>query len=338
VAFAPDGRLVLAAFGVMGGMLANPVPGQAVLWDVATGQYRAALLGHPDGVSSVAFSPDGKLIATAGYWGEIKLWQTEAAKVIATIRASAVITAIAFSPDGQFLVAGRDAFGIQPPGKNVAELYDVATRRLIRRFEGHGWGICDVAFSPSGRLLATSSSDGTVRLWDVATGSPRTLVDPNLNDTVNEYWRRVAGRNIEGMHPEMASVAFSPDGKRLAIAGGLMFARGREDGIGAVTLWEVPLRRLKNTLPGYDCFVQQVQFSVDGKFLATAGRDGSVRLWDPATLRPMGRFPGLAPIAFSPDGKALVSATRDAVLVLRPLAGVIGKGPPGETEKVPAKK
>ena len=74
----------------------------------------------------------------------------------------------------------------------------------------------------------------------------------------------------------------------------------------------------------YDCAVQQVQFSVDGKLLATAGRDGYVRLWDTATLRQMGRFQGLAPIAFSPDGKALVSTTRDPVLVLLQLADVTG--------------
>jgi len=338
VAFSPDGRLVAGAFGTFYGMLTDPHPGQAVLWDVATGQRRAALLGHVDGVKSVAFSPNGKLIATAGYLDEIKLWQTETTTEIASIRATAIISSIAFSPDGKFLVAGLDAAGVHPAAKNDAELYEVATRNLVRRFEGHDWGISTVTFSPSGSLLATSSSDGTVRLWDVATGRSKTLVDQKLNNTVNEYWRRLARRKVEGMPPSIESVAFSPDGKRLAIAGGMMDARGREYGIGAVTLWDVPTRKPQSTLPGYDCSVQQVRFSVDGKRLATAGRDGYVRLWDAATLRQMGRFQGSAPIAFSPDGKAVVSTTRDPVLVLRQLADVTATGSSGEKGKEPAEK
>jgi len=338
VAFSPDGRLVAGAFGTFYGMLGDPHPGQVVLWDVTTRQRRAALLGHVDGVKSVAFSPNGKLIATAGYLDQIKLWRTETATEIASIRATAVISGIAFSPDGKYLVAGLDAFGVQPAGKNNAELYDVATRNLVRRFEGHDWGISAVTFSPSGSLLATSSSDGTVRLWDVATGRSKTLVDQKLNNTVNEYWRRLARRKVEGMPPSIESVAFSPDGKRLAIAGGMMDARGREYGIGAVTLWDVPTRKPQSTLPGYDCSVQQVRFSVDGTRLATAGRDGYVRLWDAATLRQMGRFQGSAPIAFSPDGKALVSTTRDPVLVLRQLADVTAMGSSGEKGKEPAEK
>ena len=339
VAFSPDGRLVAGAFGTFAGMLANPIPGQIVLWDVTTGKRRATLLGHLDGVKSVAFSPNGKLIATAGYLDEIKLWETETAAQIASVPATAVTTSIAFSPDGKFLAVGLDAAGVHPAAENNAELYDVATRNLVRRFEEHEWGISAVTFSPSGSLLATSSHDGTVRLWDVATGrSLATLVDQKLNDTVNEYFQRIARRKIEGMPASIESVAFSPDGKRMAIAGGLMSARGRESGIGAVTLWDVATRQPQSTLPDPDCSVQQVQFSVDGKLLATAGRDGYVRLWDTATLREMGRFPGAAPIAFSPDGKAVISTAREPVLVLRQLADVIGKGSSGESERVPAEK
>ncbi len=303
VAFSPDGRLVAGAFGTFHGMLADPVPGQVVLWDVTTGRRRAALLGHGDGVKSVVFSPNGKLIATAGYLDGIKLWQTETLTQIASIPATAVISSIAFSPDGKFLVAGLDAFGVQPAAKNNAELYDVATRNLVRRFEGHDWGIEVVTFSPTGRLLATGSSDGTVRLWDVATGRFKTLVDQKLNDTVSDYWQRVARRKIEGMPPSMASVAFSPDGKRLAIAGGVMVARGREYGIGAVTLWDVLTRKLQNTLPGYACSVQQVSFpSTENSWRQRAAtamsgfgmqphfdRWADFKVWPPSLSLPMGK-------------------------------------------------
>lgn len=327
VAFSPDGKLVAGAFGTCIGMLAEPRPGQAVVWDVATGQRRASLQGHIDGVTAVAFSPSGELIATAGYVDGIKLWETETAALVGRIRATAVITSIAFSPDGKLLAVGINAFGFQPAAENNAELYvyDVATRKMVGRFDGHVGGVLAVAFSNSGRLLATGSDDGTAKLWDIATGhSVATIVDKTLADTINEYWKRLVGKEID-IPPWIESVAFSPDGKRIAIAGGLMVARGHEQGIGAVTLWDVDSRKLQSVLPAYDCSVQQVQFSMDGKLLATAGRDGLVRLWDPESLREAGKFQGSAPIAFSPDGKAIVSTTTEPVLVFRQIADVIAK-------------
>ena len=329
VAFSPDGKLIAGAFGTFNGMLAEPRPGQAVIWDVGTAQHRASLLGHGDGVSAVAFSPSGKLIATAGYLDGIKLWETATATQVGSIPTTGIVTSIAFSPDGKSLAVGRDASGIRPAGPNNAELFDVATRDLVRRFDGHAEGVLAVAFSKPGDLLATGSDDGTAKLWHIETGRAiATFVDQRLVDTLNEYRKGVAGRKIEGMSPSIESVAFSPDGKRIAVASGIMVARGRDDGIGAVTLFDVKGLKPEIALPAYDCFVKQVQFSMDGKLLATAGRDGFIRLWDAATLRQAGKFPGFAPIAFSPDGKAIVSTTAEPVLVLRQIADVIGNPEP----------
>lgn len=329
VAFSPDGRLIASAFGTFRGMLAEPRPGQAVIWDVGTAQRRASLLGHGDGVAAVAFSPSGKLIATAGYLDGIKLWETATATQVGSIPATGIVTSIAFSPDGKFLAVGKDASGVRPAGPNNAELYDVATRNLVRRFDGHTAGVLAVAFAKSGDLLATGSDDGTARIWDIATGrSIATLVNQRLAETLNEYWKGIAGRKIEGMSPSIESVAFSPDGKQIAVAGGIMIARGRDDGIGAVTLFDVKAQKPEIALPAYGCSVEQVQFSMDGKLLATAGRDGLIRLWDVATLRQAGTFRGFAPIVFSPDGKAIVSTTAEPILVLRQIVDVIGNPKP----------
>lgn len=295
-----------------------------MLWDVATSKVRGILLGHSDGVKSVAFSPDGALIATAGYVDELKLWRTETLAPIASIPATAIMTSIAFSPDGKYLAVSLDAFGLSrakespPAPENNAELYDVSTRSLTRRFKAHTEGLRVVAFHPNGRLLATGSDDGTARLWDVAAGREvAALVDQKLTDRVNEYWQRAAGRKIPDMTPNIESVAFSPDGKQLAVAGGVIVTGETEDGIGSVTLWDVEARSPQATLPDYGCSVNQVQFSPDGKVLATAGRDGYVRFWDTVTWRQTGRFRGFAPIAFSPDGDALLSTTDEPSLVLR---------------------
>lgn len=326
VAFSPDGKLVAGAFGRFNSMLAEPIPGQVVIWDAQTGRRRAALLGHSDGVSAVAFSPDGKLIGTTGFPGEIKLWHAESAKEVASLQRTATAVCVAFSPDGKLLAVGLDTFGTDTEGEANLELYDVASRRLVHRLDGGGWGIASVAFSPKGGMLAAGGDDGQVRLWDTATGTPiAALRDQGLHDAVNRHRRLLAKRlerEIEDIPPQITSVIFSPDGRQLAVAGGQSTERGREYGIGAVTIWDVAAKKLQKVLLGYDFYVEQVQYSRDGKLLATAGADRQIRLWDVATFQQVGRFSAWEPIAFSPDGKGLISCGGGPVLELRRLADV----------------
>ena len=108
------------------------------------------------------------------------------------------------------------------------ELYDVATRRFVRRFE-HEWGVPAVAFVPKGDRLATSSSDGTVRIWNVATGMQIAEIrSQKLDDATNAYWRTVVKNRkltAKDVLVWIESVTFSPDGRRLALAGGQIAAR-----------------------------------------------------------------------------------------------------------------
>lgn len=323
VAFSPDGSLV-----AVGTFLDTsvPQPVSVEMWDVRTGQRRGTLSGHPNGIKSVAFSATGKLIASAGNLDAIKLWQSETLTEIGSISPTAMITSLSFSPDEKFLVAGLDAFLVRK-GQNSAELYDAATQKLVRRFMGHTAGVSAVAFSPNGTVLATGSSDGTARLWDVASGkSIATLTDQQLHRTLQDYYRRTSGRDDSGLPPSTTSITFSPDGRRLAVAGGTTIARGREFGIGAVTLWDAETHQPQGMLSGCDSTVQQLAFSVDGKLLAAAGRDGQVRIWDANILRQVARFQGSAPMAFSPDGKSLISTTSEMAIVLRQLADVTAQG------------
>jgi hypothetical protein len=165
-----------------------------------------------------------------------------------------------------------------------------APAALTRVLKGHTGPVNGVAFSPDGSRLATTSEDGTVRVWDPATGHP----------TIT----------LEGHTGGVWGVAFSPDGRQLATAS--------EDG--TVRLWDPATGHPTTTLKGHTGGVWGVAFSPDGRQLASASYDGTVRLWDPATGHPTTALEGHAgwvrAVAFSPDGCQLASADSDGTVRL----------------------
>lgn len=244
--------------------------------------------------TDVAFSPDGKTLATSANDGTVQLWNVASRKPSATLTPRekspdevVTIDSVAFSPDGKLLATGGDG---------EVGLWDVAKRRQVHVFNESGV-INSVAFSPDGKLLATGGKLGDVTLWDV----------DNRKD------KEVAV--LDHKTDNIDAVAFSPDGKTLASAG----HNTHYSPDGTAVLWDVHSRKPRATLkPGGS--LSTVAFSPDSKTLATSGVAEKVRLWSVANGRQRASFDnssaassGGEDMAFSPDGKTLATPSYDGV-------------------------
>ena len=285
-----------------------------------------SLEGHSGSVNSVAFSPDGKTLASGSYDNMILLWDAKMNNLLWKRDHSSTVFSVAFSPDGKTLASAGVGGSIY--------LWNVDTGAHKQTFEGHASLIYSVAFSPDGKTLASGSRDGTIRLWDVLTGKPKHVWDGSEVYSVAfspdgktlasggwliHLWDMDTGAHIkmlEGHTNWVVSVAFSPDGKTLASGSSDLTVR----------LWDTNTDELLQTLEGHTDKVSSVAFSPDGKMLASgswddlAAEDHIVRLWDTNTgnlLRTLeGHTDGVNSVAFSPDRKTLASGSEDGKVLL----------------------
>ncbi len=213
------------------------------IYRVSDGQVVHELRGHEDEVLSVAFSPDGQLLASGSRDGTIRIWNVSDGNFVHILRGhTRDVLSVAFSPDGQYLASGS--------WDNTARLWRVADGKLLYILWGHTKWVRSVAFSPDSTLLASGSWDKTVRLWNVSDGS--------------------LAKEFQGQTNEVETVAFSPDGTLLAVSGILDKT---------VRLLRVSDGQLVREFDGFKDQVKGASFSPDGTLLATASLDGTIELW-----------------------------------------------------------
>jgi WD40 repeat protein/tetratricopeptide (TPR) repeat protein len=281
-------------------------------------RVRLVLSDHQGTLSSAAYSPDGRRVATSDSL-RVQVWDAVSGRPLGPARAGKAL-GMAFSPDGTYLAtAGLDS---------VARLWEVASGREVRSFSGLTAPLWSVAFSPDGKRLAIASKDGTASVWDVASGQRlNTLRGHNApvsaiafspdgkrlasgsQDATARVWDSSSGRELlrisSGDSP-VRDVAFSPDGKRLAMAS---FDTD-------VKIWDSVSGSELLSLKGNTASVLGVAFSPDGTRVAAAGHDKSVRVWDAASgkakLTLVGHTDGVVRVAFGPDGDRLLSASLDS--------------------------
>ncbi len=253
------------------------------------GEELCAMADHPEDITSVAWSPDGKTLATGCRDRAIRLWGAETGKELGTLRGHGIwVTGLAFSPGGKRLVSGAGAHPLVPGRHNEVRLWDVDARREIHTLmNGSGGGVLSVAYAPDGKHVAAGTW-GAAHVWETETGKQVQVFNPNQG--------RITG------------LRFSPDGRVLAVG----------SSSGGITLWDLAGGALGRGFTGHTGSVLQVRFSEDGRRLASSGDDASIRLWSAETGREQAVLRGhnrpVVNLEFEPSETRLISAGYDGTI------------------------